>query len=146
MAAEMIKTDRFNAVQVPFNFVDCQALEELREIIRTMASCGPLSEDEQKAIEEYRRFLGKTWCHRCDYCQPCPEGIPISMVLVAKSIARRMPFEAALSFVGEPFKKAEGCTECRTCAERCPYGLDIPTLLKKQRESWSRYLEERVWS
>ena len=196
VAAQMIRTDRFDVVQVPFNFIDCQALdeviplarerqmgiiamkplggglldnarlcfrylsqfpdllpdpgieriEELREILAVMKEGGPLTEEESDAIERYRSTLGKTWCHRCDYCQPCPEGVPISMVLAAGSFARRMPFDAAVGFVGEPFKKAESCTECRTCVERCPYGLDIPELLKQRRASWGRFQRERVWS
>jgi predicted aldo/keto reductase-like oxidoreductase len=196
VAAAMIQTDRFDVIQVPFNFVDCQALdeviplarahrmgiiamkplggglldnarlcfrylsqfrdivsdpgieriEELRQILDVTKDEGPLAEEESDSIEEYRRALGKTWCHRCDYCQPCPEGIPISMVLAAKSFARRMPFDSAVRFVGESFRKAEGCTECRTCVERCPYNLEIPKLLKIQRKAWESYLLEKVWN
>ncbi len=195
VAAAMVKTDHFDAIQIPFNFVDCQALdeviplarerqmgiitmkplgggllgdarlcfrylsqfrdivpdpgieriEELRQILSVGEVQGQLTKEESRAIEECRRVLGKTWCHRCDYCQPCPEGIPISMVLAAKSFARRMPFDTAVSFVSEPFKKAENCSECRTCVARCPYDLEIPTLLKNQRKAWNRFLRERAW-
>jgi predicted aldo/keto reductase-like oxidoreductase len=196
VAAQMIKTDRFDVVQVPFNFIDCQALEEviplawqrrmgviamkplggglldnarlcfrylsqfpdlvpdpgierieeLREIIAVAHERGPLTEEENKAIDDYRRLLGKTWCHRCDYCQPCPQDIPISMVLAARSFARRMPFDAAVRFLAEPFKKSADCTECRTCVERCPYGLDIPVLLRQRRASWEVFLRDQVWN
>ncbi len=195
VAAAMIRTDRFDVIQIPFNFVDSQALdeviplarehrmgiiamkplggglldnatlcfrflaqfpdiipdpgieriEELREILRVTEDRGKLTEEEGGSIEEYRRALGKTWCHRCDYCQPCPQNVPISTVLAAKSFARRMPFDTAIRFIGDAFTTAEACTECRTCVERCPYGLEIPALLKRQRESWTRFLRERVW-
>lgn len=166
MTAAMIKTDLFDTVQIPFNFLDHQALEavfryltqfrdivpdpgieridELREILGVVNVEGGLTEEENRSIAECRRVLGVTWCHRYDYCQPCPEGIPTSMVLAAKSFARRMPFDAAVSFVDEPFRKAENCIECRTCVKRRPYGLEIPTLLKNQRKAWGHYLRERA--
>jgi len=195
VAAEMIATGRFDAVQVPFNFVDRQAADELiplarradmgiiamkplgggllddarlcfrflvqypeafpdpgietlpqlREIIDVMASRGPLSEDENRRIEQHRERLGGEWCHRCDYCQPCPQGIPINPVLAAKSFAVRMPVEKVRSFVEAAMKAAEGCRECRKCVERCPYHLDIPVLLKRQRAAWDRYLATGRW-
>lgn len=92
-----------------------------------------------------RERLGGEWCHRCDYCQPCPQGIRISPVLVAKSFAVRMPVEKVRSFVEAAMKAAESCTECRQCVERCPYRLDIPVLLQRQRAIWGRYLATGRW-
>jgi predicted aldo/keto reductase-like oxidoreductase len=181
IAADMIRAGGFAAVQVPFNFVDCQAAEEviplarqadmgiiamkplgggllddarlcfrfllqypevvpdpgietlpqLREIISVIESTGPLSEEENRRIEQYRERLGREWCHRCEYCQPCPQHIAISAVLTAKSFAVRMPLEKVKSFVGAPM--------------RCPYRLDIPVLLKKQRGIWDRYMVSGRW-
>jgi uncharacterized protein len=195
IAAEMIRTGRFDAVQVPFNFVDFQAADEviplarqadmgiiamkplgggllddarlcfrfllqypgvvadpgietasqLREIIDVMESGGPLSDEEHRRIGEYREQLGGEWCHRCEYCQPCPRGIPISTVLTAKSFTVRMPVEKVRSFVESPMKAAESCEECRQCVERCPYHLDIPVLLQKRRSSWDRYVVTGRW-
>jgi hypothetical protein len=194
-AAEMIRTGRFDAVQIPFNFVDCQAAEQLiplarqadmgiiamkplgggllddawlcfrfllqhhgiipdpgietlpqlKEIIGVMESGGLLSSDENRRIEQYRARLGNEWCHRCEYCQPCPRHIFISAVLTAKSFARRMPLEKVKFFVEAPMKAAEGCEECRQCVERCPYHLDIPVLLKRQRDIWDRYCATGTW-
>lgn len=195
VAAEMIATGRFDAAQVPFNFVDREAadeliplarqadmgiiamkplgggllddarlcfrflaqypevvpdpgiesLDQLRQIIGVAESRGPLSAEERSSIERYRERLGGEWCHRCDYCQPCPRGIHISPVLVAKSFAVRMPVAKVRSFVEAAMKAAEGCTECRQCVERCPYHLDIPVLLKRQRAVWDRYLATERW-
>jgi uncharacterized protein len=195
VAVEMIKTGRFSAVQIPFNFVDCQAADEvfplaremdmgiiamkplgggllddarlcfryvlqfagvvpdpgietlpqLQEILAVMESSGPLSAEETRRIGEYRRLLGEEWCHRCDYCQPCPQHISISTILVAKSFARRMPKDRVRSFVEGSFRAAEDCKECRECVERCPYHLDIPVLLKRQRSLWDGYLKTGSW-
>jgi len=196
VAAEMIRTERFAAMQVPFNFVDHQAADEviplardkgmgmiamkplggglledarlcfrylaqfpdvvpdpgietadqMRQIISCMGVKGPLTEEEAASIEALRSALGRAWCHRCDYCQPCPQGIPISVILVAESFVRRMPLEKMRDFVEGPFKAAEACAECRQCADRCPYNLDIPSLLKRHRSSWDGLLRTGVWS
>ena len=113
----------------------------MREILGVMGSSGPLTAEENARIEQYRNRLGSKWCHRCDYCQPCPQHIPISNLLVAETFAKRMPVEKARAFVESSFKTAENCEECRKCVERCPYHLDIPVLLKRQRALWDSYLK-----
>ena len=196
VAAEMIRTGCFDAVQVPFNFVDCQAaveviplarradmgviamkplggglledvrlcfryllqfpgivpdpgietLSQLREILEVVESGGPLTSEEVGRMDQHRARLGDEWCHRCEYCQPCPQNIPISTVLVAKSFARRMPKERAQSFVEGAFKAAENCQECNECVQRCPYHLEIPALLKRQRGLWNVFLKTGSWA
>lgn len=195
IAAEMIRTGRFDAVQVPFNFVDStaseeviplarradmgiiamkplgggllddarlcfrflrqhpevipdpgiEALSQLVEIIDVMQTSGQLTAEETGRIEQYRGRLGREWCHRCEYCQPCPRHIAISTVLTAKSFAVRMPLEKVKTFVEAPMKAAENCEECRQCVERCPYHLDVPVLMKRQRGIWARYSETGRW-
>lgn len=195
VAAQMIQTGLFAAVQIPFNFVDTEALDEviplarqadmgviamkplgggrlddarlcfryllqfadvipdpgietlaqLREILDAVESHGPLTAEENRCIEQYRSRLGSQWCHRCDYCQPCPQHISISTLLVAETFAKRMPVEKARLFVEDSFRTAENCEECRQCVEKCPYHLDIPVLLKKQRSLWDGYLKAGNW-
>ena len=122
-----------------------ETLPQLREIVGVMESRGPLTAEEKERIEQYRSRLGSEWCHRCDYCQPCPQHISISTLLVAETFARRMPVEKARLFVEDSFKTAENCEECRECVEKCPYHLDIPVLLKKQRGLWDGYLKTGNW-
>ncbi|MBQ4160680.1 MAG: 4Fe-4S dicluster domain-containing protein, partial [Clostridia bacterium] len=37
-------------------------------------------------------------------------------------------------------KKIEDCTGCGQCKARCPYGLDIPNLLKRNYEDYKTFL------
>lgn len=123
-----------------------QSIDEIQEIVDLYNNPKPLNAELELRIQALRRELGSSWCHRCDYCQPCPEDIKISSVLVAKSMIKRMPLERAKVGVGASMEKAAECTECRECVPRCPYDLQIPELLKKQRESWGEFLESGVWS
>ena len=123
-----------------------EKISEIEEIVALYADRRPLDAEERRRIEELRNELGASWCHRCDYCQPCPQEISISSVLTAKSIAKRMPFERIEGWVGPAMEKAAECTECRDCVSRCPYDLEIPELLKIQRGKWETFLETRVWA
>ena len=111
-------------------------IEEIREIIEIINKNEALSEEDRKEIEKQKVEFGPSWCHRCDYCSPCPQGIQISSALCAQSAFKRMDPDRARSFVGPSMEKALNCTECRLCVSRCPYDLDIPALLKKQRLFW----------
>jgi predicted aldo/keto reductase-like oxidoreductase len=113
-----------------------EKIEQMREIVDIVDNPRPLSAEEWKEIEALRKELGAEWCHRCDYCQPCPQGIKISSVLIVKSFMKRMPLERAYQFLNEAVTHAADCTECRDCMTRCPYGLEIPELLKKNRIIW----------
>ncbi len=117
--------------------------DQMREILDIITEREPLSEDEKAQMKRINREMDKSWCHRCDYCRPCPEGITISSVLIAKSIVRRMPFESAYGFLHEAMEKAPNCRECGLCVERCPYDLDIPDLIKKNLVLWNKYMDTR---
>ena len=109
-----------------------EKIEEIREIVSIVERNETFSAEDRERVEKQRREFGPSWCHRCDYCQPCPQGIQISSALCIKSAFKRMPHERAISFVGPAIEKARSCLECRECVSRCPYHLDIPSLLKEQ--------------
>ncbi len=119
--------------------------EELDEIIDIYENGAVLSEEDRAEMGAIRAEMGDEWCHRCDYCQPCPKGIPISSVLIAKSAAKRMTKEAAAAFLEPSMRLAEECIECGQCASRCPYKLDIPALLKRNISSWKRFKETGIF-
>ncbi|MFC1820522.1 aldo/keto reductase [Thermodesulfobacteriota bacterium] len=94
-----------------------------------------LEDREKREIEEIQKEYDKQFCRRCDYCQPCTEGIPIQFVLGMRSIFKRTG-KAALqrSRTVTMLEKARECTECGECEPRCPYELPIPELIKKNIE------------
>jgi uncharacterized protein len=120
-----------------------EKISELDEIIALYVAKQNLSEEDREQIERIRTELGSKWCHRCDYCQPCPQGINISLVLIAHSIIKRMSYEASKKFVDPAMQTAAGCIECGECVERCPYNLPIPKLLKERRRMWAEFAAGR---
>jgi predicted aldo/keto reductase-like oxidoreductase len=186
MAMELMKSGKFDVVQLPFNYIDSTAAdeaiplakkldmgfiamkpmggglldnaglafrylmsfdnivpdpgieksEEIREIADIVERNEALSEEDKKEIEKQRKEFGPSWCHRCDYCQPCPQGIQISNALCMKSHLKRMTFERARTFIEPSIEKGKTCLDCRACISRCPYNLEIPSLLKKKIVEW----------
>lgn len=119
-----------------------EKLSEMEEIVRIAESGEALTAGDRAAIESAKAELGDRWCHRCDYCQPCPQNIRISSVLTVESTMKRMPIEQVLALGGRSMEAARECTECRTCVARCPYNLNIPDLMKEKLVIWDRYLSE----
>jgi predicted aldo/keto reductase-like oxidoreductase len=113
-----------------------ESLRELEEIARIAERKEPFSDADRDAVERYRAELGPSWCHRCDYCQPCRQGIAISTALTAKSFPKRMPLTRVKAMLSGEFERARGCIECGDCMTRCPYHLAIPRLLKEVLAWW----------
>ena len=109
-----------------------EKLEEIREIVLIVNKNESLNEEDKKEIEKQRTEFGPSWCHRCDYCQPCPQGINISTAMSVESFFKRMPPDRAQFMLGPSIEKARTCQECRLCVGRCPYKLNIPVLLKEK--------------
>lgn len=118
-----------------------EKLEEMVEILEIMKDPTPLTEEDKSEIERIRAEMGDKWCHRCEYCQPCPQEIKIHMVLNLKSTMKRMSFDKLTSFMSGFMDTARECIECGECVERCPYNLDIPNLIKDYIEVWDEFVE-----
>ena len=93
-------------------------------------------------ISADRAQLADGFCRSCGYCMPCPEGIQIFQLARMNMLLRRMPTQGWLSEKWqEEVRRSENCTECRACQARCPYQLDIPRLLRENREDYWQILE-----
>ncbi len=92
----------------------------------------PLTDKDWQEIEKIRTQHEKTFCRRCDYCQPCSEKIPIQLVLGLPSALRRFGRGfLEKDWAIQAISNARNCTECGECMSRCPYELPIPELIRK---------------
>ena len=176
VAKEAVRSNRFETIMFPLNFIACEAADELlplarehdvgfivmkplgggmlenitiafkylfqfpdivlipgiekiheiEEIVQLLEGPLEMTEEEMHEMGRLREELGNKFCRRCDYCQPCVEGIPISTVMASGSFAKRMPLERLFAGgMAEVFEKAANCNQCGECEERCPYHLPI---------------------
>ena len=118
-----------------------QRERELDEFLAFMTN-PPIMDEEIKAIIEKDRgeLLGE-FCRGCGYCMPCPVGIEINNCARMSLMLRRAPSKAWLTESWqEKMKLIEKCLHCGKCKEKCPYGLDTPTLLKKNYQDYKEIL------
>jgi hypothetical protein len=112
---------------------------EMEEIVELYRNPQPLSEADQQAIETIRAELGEKFCHRCEYCMPCAQGVQISSVLMLKPAARRLASENVRGWLGAAMETVEKCIECGECEQKCPYHLPITDLLKENLALYKHY-------
>ncbi|NLO83039.1 MAG: aldo/keto reductase [Clostridiales bacterium] len=117
-----------------------QRESELNEFIRLGNNPPPLDEDMWKTIEEDRKELQGAFCRGCGYCLPCPVDIPISFAARMAFLLRRSPYQNFLSDEwNDRMERIESCINCGQCKNKCPYGLDIPSLLKTMLKDYREF-------
>ena len=85
-----------------------RAKKEADEIVELYRAPEPLSEADLKEIENIRAALGEKFCHRCEYCMPCEQGVQISSVLMFQAAAKRLSREGVKGWIGEGRRAREG--------------------------------------
>jgi uncharacterized protein len=107
-----------------------QTVEEIEEIADIVAGSWELTPDERLDMARVRAELDTRFCRRCDYCQPCPQGVKISTTMSLQSFWKRFPPARFFSgMVAEAAEAARRCEQCGECEERCPYRLPIREML-----------------
>jgi predicted aldo/keto reductase-like oxidoreductase len=119
---------------------------EVEENSRIWMGDHALSEEEQHVIQQDLKELGTQFCRGCEYCQPCPQEIPISVILRTETqFLRRMGWsESRVTAVKNAKTKLENCAHCGTCESRCPYRLPIQELLPQAMSSLWNLMENRT--
>jgi hypothetical protein len=111
-----------------------ETVEKARENWKIYVAGEPLGDADQARIQQIRQQFDRQFCRRCDYCQPCSQGINIQLMMGIKSVIKRFGNPDEIAWVKGMAEKARDCTECGDCLPRCPYQLPIPELIKKNLE------------
>lgn len=115
---------------------------ELEQFLDFMEEPPALTEDLQEVIRKDRTELCGDFCRSCGYCMPCPEEIDIRQCARTSLLMRRCPTEPYLTEEWQAkMERIRLCKDCGKCKAKCPYGLDIPQLLKKNYEDYQKTLK-----
>lgn len=100
-----------------------------------------ITAEDLAAMTVYRQEVGKQFCRRCEYCQPCPHGVAITPAMGYPIVARRMSPAVSVKFAKMAMDTVPNCVECGVCLSRCPYDLPIPKILKRNHELYTGHVQ-----
>jgi predicted aldo/keto reductase-like oxidoreductase len=122
-----------------------QRAHELEEFLAFFDEPPEMTPELRAFIDRERGELSGSFCRGCGYCMPCPQDIMIFQAARISLMLRRAPSDYWLSApMQAEMEKVENCTECGICQTRCPYGLDIPALLRENRDDYRKVLAGEV--
>ena len=117
-----------------------QRESELDEFLSYQMVAPEMTPERWAKVEEERKSLSGDFCRGCGYCMPCTVGIQINDCNRMSLFLRRAPLSVYLTEEwAEKMKVIEACGECGICKTKCPYGLDIPNLLKRNYEDFQTF-------
>jgi len=116
-------------------------LPMLKDTIRILSESGPgcMSDSDRDIIRRVQQHYKdgiKVPCTGCEYCMPCPRGIPISMLFQYYNEACAMNmFERQKRRYNEHFTSRDRdgsvCVQCGQCEAKCPQDIPIIERLKE---------------
>ena len=122
-----------------------QREEELRQWLAFFDRKPDLTPALEDLIRADRKALAGEFCRGCGYCAPCTVGIVINQCARMSQMVRRAPSSAWLNDRWQAeMAKIAACVDCGACMTRCPYGLEIPALLRKNLADYRGILNGSV--
>jgi hypothetical protein len=132
----------WNHPEVAVTLSGMNSLEQVMENIKYANYSQPnnLSLKEREIIERVRdayRSLNPVPCTACRYCVPCPNGVDIPRVfefyneaVTYNDVSRRRFMYGDKNMIKNE-QRADMCTKCGQCLDKCPQKIDIPEMLEK---------------
>lgn len=135
----------WNHPEVSVALSGMSTMEQLKDNLATTEYSKPrnLSTDELALIGKVReayRSLNPIPCTGCNYCMPCSHGVEIPRIFelynestVYGTTVRSRTMYANKRFFPED-QRADNCTKCDECLEKCPQHIEISDWLEKVHE------------
>jgi len=118
-----------------------QKESELDEFLSYQKQAPVLDEQKNAKIEDEKKQLAGNFCRACGYCLPCPAKIDIPQAARMSLLLRRAVAPNFLTPAAqEQMARIEACIHCGHCVQNCPYGLNVPELLKENYEDYKTFL------
>jgi predicted aldo/keto reductase-like oxidoreductase len=122
-----------------------QREKELDEWLSYMDNTPELTPEMKDYIAREHKELSGDFCRGCGYCMPCTVDIKINNCNRMSLLLRRAPSKKWLSEEWQAnMKQIEDCVFCGQCLPKCPYELDIPSLLTKNYEDYKKVLAGEI--
>ncbi len=118
------------------------AVDQVDEVVGIYDSENIVFPNDRTVMEQVRAELGRRFCRRCEYCQPCPQGVMVNAAMIYPIIVHRLSPAKAAKFSAKAMESVRDCIECGECSKRCPYGLPIPEMLKEHLLMYEEHLAE----
>lgn len=119
-----------------------QREEELRQWLDVAEEDPHMDASLSAFIKKERQELAGSFCRSCGYCMPCTAGIEIYNCARMNMLLRRSPWQQYFTSEWQAkMEKIDECVGCGLCAERCPYKLDTPNLLKYMLKDYREFYE-----
>lgn len=107
-------------------------MDEVEENTRVGVNFTYMSSEDLKKIREAAESISGGFCRGCGYCQPCPQGVRIPVILRQLAYYNNYGLTEWAKWRYKMVEvKADSCVQCGQCVEKCPYGLNIPEMLKE---------------
>lgn len=111
------------------------SLKELKENWSILSMSAPYTDTGEILQKRIIQEIGTTFCRRCQYCEPCPQGLEIAKILrFGKYYEDYNLKEWAKKQYKALTVKADSCIKCHNCESKCPYNLNIVERISEIRK------------